>query len=171
MGAELLLFIVGLFVVAGSLGGVALAHGVSALNEGVTIDSGWDHYVVFNFDLFGGGRLSGKFAEYWGQLLEVYLFNDAQYVAYRHLATSGHLWNTTSASGNISVELPWSGGFHLVFAHGLGHSGDAEFVQLSVRVDGFSGTGLLISLTFLTVGVIVVVAGVVFRELRRRHPT
>ncbi len=150
------------------IGGIALVIGVASLALGylpstatdrMTIPSGPNWYVVIDVPIVGGGYLSGNFQELAGGSVNVYVFTGAQYRDYDAGAYSGALFTTRGSSGQLSVGLPGSDTFHLVFDHATGYEAFQQDVRVTTTVTGMRpvalGRGLVataIGLTLMGIG-------------------
>jgi len=94
------------------------------------------------------------------------VFGAAQYDSFRLDGTGPSLYSAQGASGSFSADLPGSGAYYLVLAHGDGFQYWGQAVRVSYRVAGIQPELLGIGLPFVAVGIAVVGIGLWHRNRR-----
>ncbi len=132
-----------------------------------TISSGANYYLYDKFSILRSGRLTVQFSESNGQTLQVFVFDDAQYVSFTAGQSLPGLYSSGgSSSGTFSVSFPSFGSYYLVFTHGAGLESVTENVSFSVTLDGYNPVILGLGGGILVAGAISIVLGY---RLRNKH--
>jgi len=120
-----------------------------------TIPAGPAWFYVYEIKVLGSSRMSGQFADLAGDVVNLYVFGERQYEVYAFIGLGRSLFSANGSSGSFAIDLPSSGTYYLVFAHGAGS--EPEFIGL--------GSALIAP------GVALVGLGLRIRERGRRSTT
>ena len=123
-----------------------------------TIPAGPAWFYVYEIKVLGSSRMSGQFADLAGDVVNLYVFGERQYEVYAFIGLGRSLFSANGSSGSFAIDLPGSGTYYLVFAHGAESENSAQDVRVSYRVAGiepeFIGVGIpLIGAGTASVGV------------------
>ena len=123
-----------------------------------TIPAGPAWFYVYEIKVLGSGRMSGQFADLAGDVVNLYVFGERQYEVYAFIGLGRSLFSANGSAGSFAIDLPASGTYYLVFAHGAGSEDSAQDVRVSYRVAGiepeFMGVGVpLIAIGIAAVGI------------------
>src|SRR5207245_10595497 len=81
-----------------------------------------------------------------GDVVNLYVFGERQYQVYAFIGLGRSLFSTNGSSGSVAIDLPSSGTYYLVSAHGAESENSAQDVRVSYRVAGiepeFIGVGI-----------------------------
>ncbi len=135
------------------------------------IPAGPQSYLYFDIPLYGSGYIYGMFSSKHGDLIQVYVFTNHQYTNFREGggANPESLWSLESTSGGITVDLPVSDTYHVVFAHGSGYDTMDQAIAVSLEVSGHWPVPLAFGIG-ATAAVIGLFALAIVRRLREnRH--
>jgi hypothetical protein len=121
---------------------------------------------VYEIKVLGASRVFGQFADPAGGLVDLFVFEQAQYERFHFDGTGTSLSSARGASGSFSVSLPVSGTYYLVLAHGAGFEYSGQAVHVSYRVAGIQPEFLGIGLPFVAVGIVGVGLGLRARTRR-----
>src|SRR5439155_11165855 len=78
-------------------------------------------------------------------------------------------FSVNGSFGSFSTDLPSSGTYYLVFAHGVGSEESAQDVRVSYRVAGIEPEFIGVGLGLIAPGIILVGVGLWIRERRRKR--
>ncbi len=137
-----------------------------AQDEVTTIPPGPWWFVEYEIRVLGASRVSGQFADTVGGLVNLYIFGEAQYKVFAFIGLGDELYSIEAPSGSFSVDLPTSGTYHLVFAHGDGSEQVAQPVRVSYRVAGIEPALVGVGTAFIAAGIVGVAVGL--RQGERR---
>ena len=87
------------------------------------------------------------------------------------LFRSRSLFSANGSSGSFAIDLPSSGTYYLVFAHGAGSEDSAQDVRVSYRVAGIEPEFIGVGSALIAPGIALVGLGLRFRERGRRSTT
>ncbi len=148
-----LLFVGGMLFLSGQ-GLFAASFFQGADGAVATIPAGPTWAYVYEIKVLGAGRVFGQFADPAGGLVDLFVFGKAQYEGFRLDGTGPSLSSAQGASGSFSADLPGSGTYYLVLAHGDGSQYFGQAVRVSYRVAGIQPELLGIGLPFVAVGIV-----------------
>jgi len=134
-----------------------------------TIPPGPSWFFVYQIKVLGSSRVSGQFADLAGDVVKVYVFGQTQYELYAFIGLGEGLFSVNGSSGSFSTDLPSSGTYYLVFAHGVGSEESAQDVRVSYRVAGIEPEFIGVGLGLIAPGIILVGVGLWIRERRRKR--
>jgi hypothetical protein len=109
---------------------------------------------VYEIKVLGAGRVFGQFADPAGGLVNLFVFGAAEYDRFVREGTSPSLSSAGGTSGSFSADLPGSGTYCLVLAHGDGFQVSGQSVRVSYRVAGIQPEFLGIGLPFVAAGIV-----------------
>ena len=148
-----LLFVGGMMFLSGQ-GLFAASFFQGADGALATIPAGSTWAYVYQIKVLGAGRVFGEFADPAGGLVDLFVFGAAQYESFRLDGTGPSLYSAHGASGSFSADLPGSGTYYLVLAHGDGFQYWGQAVRVSYRVAGVQPELLGIGLPFVAAGIV-----------------
>src|SRR5437899_12216189 len=146
-----LLFVGGMMFLSGQ-GLFAASFFQGAGGSVATFPAGSTWAYVYPIKVLGAGRVFGDFADPAGGLVDLFVFGAAQYESFRLDGTSPSLYSAQGASGSFSADLPGSGTYYLVPAHGDGFQYWGQAVRGSYRVARIQPDPLGIGFPFVAVG-------------------
>ena len=111
--------------------------------------------------------MSGQFADLTGGVVNVYVFGETQYEWYAFIGLGQTLFSANGSSGTFAIDLPSSGTYYLVFAHGTGSEESRQEVRVSYRVAGIEPEFITVGSALIAPGIALVAVGLWIRE--RRH--
>jgi len=142
-----------------------------AQDEVATIPPGPLWFVEYEIRVLGASRVSGHFADADGGLVNVYVFGETQYKVFAFIGLGDGLYSIEARSGSFSADLPASGTYHLVFAHGDGSEQVAQPVWVSYWVAGIEPALVGVGTAFIAAGIVGVSVGLWRRERSPRCVT
>lgn len=145
-----LLFIAGIYVIYPAIPYTS--------NHTVSIPSG-NYFYQLGVSVTKGGHVSGTFSELSGNTVVLYVFNQAQYDAYRNGPVSGSMFQTSGNSGSFSVNIQSPGTYYIVLEHGASSANQVQSVQVSYVVDGMNTLYLVSGIGLLAAGILLSVLG------------
>lgn len=149
------LIVIGIFVTAGSL--FPLEE-----SETVTIPAGEGYYWTWEVSFWLNGHLSGDFEVIGTGSVQVFVLTSDQYDEYAwDLVPSDSLDEVEGASGTFSADLPDTSSFYLAVNHDAGYDSVEQEVRMTFKVTG-------LDLTYLIIGVVILVVGAVLAVLSGR---
>lgn len=131
-----------------------------------TIPAGPTWAYVYEIKVLGASRVFGQFADLAGGLVNLFVFEKAQYESFHADGTGSSLSSARGASSSFSADLPGSGTYYLVLAHGDGSEYSGQAVRVSYRVAGIQPELLGIGLPFVAAGIVGVGLGLRARVRR-----
>jgi len=133
-------------VLIGGIVGFASSFQPTITGGDITIPSGKDSYIGYEFPLLGGGRATGSFEVVTGGTVGVMVMTDAQY---RVFASGGSppdtLQSRLGSSGQFNVPLPGWDTFHVVIIHDIGYQTTDQDVRILITVSGAGPPSLVIA--------------------------
>ena len=132
-----------------------------------TIPPGPSWFYVYQFKVIGSSRMSGQFAALAGDVVNLYVFGEKQYELYAFIGWGNGLFSLNGSSGSFAIDLPSSGTYFLVLAHGPGSENSAQNVRVSYRVAGIEPEFITVGSGLIAPGIALVGLGLWMRE--RRH--
>jgi hypothetical protein len=147
-GFQVLLIIGGLLIIVGVY--LAIPPVPFTSSHTANLPSGGNYYYELGLQVGKGGHISGTFSELSGNTIVLYLFNSAQYGAYRSGSVYDSMFQTSGTTGSFSANVLTPGAYYIVLQHGANTANQAQNVQVSYTIDGMnliylgSGLGVLI---------------------------
>lgn len=133
-----------------------------------TIPAGPTWFFPYHIKVLGSSRVSGQFADPAGGVVNVYVFGESQYEWYAFIGLGQGLFSTNGSSGTFSIDLPSSGTYYLVFAHGAGSEEARQEVRVSYRVAGIEPEFLGVGVPLIAIGIAGVALGLWWRDRQAR---
>jgi len=156
----------------GGIGALASSFQPTITGGDITIPSGKDSYIGYEFPLLGGGRASGSFEVVTGGTVGVMVMTDAQY---RVFASGGSppdtLRSALGSSGQFNVPLPGWDTFHVVIVHDIGYEATQQDVRILITVSGIGPPSYVIGgIVALGLGILFIGLGAWKERRDRRAP-
>lgn len=142
-----------------------------AQGDVATIPPGPQWFYVYEIKVLGPSRVAGQFADTAGGLVKLYVFGETQYQVFAFIGLGQSLSSERGPSGSFSADLPGSGTYYLVLAHGDGSEDSAQAVRVSFRVAGIEPDLIGVGSVLIAVGIAGVGIGLWERERRRGRAT
>jgi hypothetical protein len=136
-----------------------------------TIPAGPTWFYPYHINVLGSSRVSGEFADPAGGVVNVYVFGEKQYELYAFIGLGQSLFSVNGSSGSFAIDLPSSGTYHIVFAHGAGSEDSEQDVRVSYRVAGIEPGFIGVGVALIAPGIALVGVGLWIRERVRRQTT
>ena len=133
-----------------------------------TIPAGPAWFYVYEIKVLGSGRMSGQFADLAGDVVNLYVFGERQYEVYAFIGLGRSLFSANGSSGSFAIDLPASGTYYLVFAHGAGSEDSAQDVRVSYRVAGIEPEFMGVGVPLIAIGIAAVSLGLWRRDRQAR---
>ena len=108
--------------------------------------------------------MAGQFAALAGDVVNLYVFGEKQYELYAFIGWGNGLFSVNGSSGSFATDLPSSGTYYLVLAHGHGSENSAQDVRLSYRVAGIEPDLVGVGTALIAPGIALVGLGLWIRE-------
>jgi hypothetical protein len=124
-------------------------------------------FFVYQIKVLGSSRMSGQFAALAGDVVNLYVFGEKQYELYAFIGWGSGLFSVNGSSGSFATDLPSSGTYYLVLAHGHGSENSLQDVRVSYRVAGIEPEFITVGSGLIAPGIALVALGLWMRE--RRH--
>ena len=134
-----------------------------------TIPPGPTWFFPYHIKVLGSSRMSGQFAALTGGVVNVYVFGETQYEWYAFIGLGQTLFSANGSSGTFAIDLPSSGTYYLVFAHGTGSEESRQEVRVSYRVAGIEPEFITVGSALIAPGIALVAVGLWIRERRHRR--
>ncbi len=166
-GFQALLIIGGLLIVVGVY--LAIPPTPFSATHTANIPSGANYYYQLAMDVRKGGHISGTFSELSGNTILLYVFNSAQYDAYRSGGSVlDSMFQTSGSTGSFSVAVLTPGTYYIILQHAASTANQAQNVQVSYTIDGMNLIYLGSGLGVLAAGLILAIFG--YRRKRKVTP-
>jgi len=136
-----------------------------------TIPPGPAWFYVYPIKVIGSSRMSGQFAALAGDVVNVYVFGEKQYELYAFIGWGYGLFSVNGSSGSFATDLPTSGTYYLVLAHGHGSENSAQDVRVSYRVAGIEPEFITVASALIAPGISLIAIGLWMRERRHKRVT
>ncbi len=136
-----------------------------------TIPAGPTWFYPYHIKVLGSSRVSGEFADPAGGVVNLYVFGEKQYELYAFIGLGQSLFSANGSSGTFAIDLPSSGTYHIVFAHGAGSEDSEQDVRVSYRVAGIEPGFIGVGVALIAPGIAFVGVGLWIRERGRRQAT
>ena len=133
-----------------------------------TIPAGPTWFFPYHIKVLGSSRVSGQFADPAGGVVNLYVFGETQYEWYAFIGLGQSLFSTNGSSGTFAIDLPSSGTYYLVFAHGAGSEDSRQEVRVSYRVAGIEPEFIGVGVPLIAIGIAGVGVGLWWRDRRAR---
>ena len=114
--------------------------------------------------------MSGQFADLAGDVVNLYVFGERQYEVYAFIGLGRSLFSANGSSGSFAIDLPGSGTYYLVFAHGAGSEDSAQDVRVTYRVAGIEPEFIGVGLPLIAVGIAGVGVALWRRDRQAKDP-
>ena len=134
-----------------------------------TIPAGPAWFYVYEIKVLGSSRMSGQFADLAGDVVNLYVFGERQYEVYAFIGLGRSLFSANGSSGSFVIDLPTSGTYYLVFAHGAGSEDSAQDVRVSYRVAGIEPEFMGVGVPLIAIGIAGVSVGLWRREQQAKR--
>jgi len=134
-----------------------------------TIPPGPAWFYVYQIKVIGSSRMSGQFAALAGDVVHLYVFGEKQYELYAFIGWGYGLFSVNGSSGSFAIDLPSSGTYFLVLAHGRGAENSTQDVRVSYRVAGIEPEFITVASGLIAPGIALVAFGLWVRERRRKR--
>ena len=134
-----------------------------------TIPPGPSWFFVYQIKVLGSSRVSGQFADLAGDVVNLYVFGERQYEVYAFIGLGRSLFSANGSAGSFAIDLPASGTYYLVFAHGAGSEDSAQDVRVSYRVAGIEPEFMGVGAPLIAIGIAAVGIGLWRRDRQARR--
>jgi len=150
------------------LGGILLVAGIwlsitgvysSPQDEVFSIPAGWDYYYVFEMHLFSGATLKGDYTVTSGTPIDLFIFDDVQYLEYSYSGSAPCLYEVKGMSGSFSMSPANAGMYYVVLDHGPGYDNSTQSGRITLHITGTDMLCLGPGIFLLIVGILLMVAG------------
>jgi hypothetical protein len=121
-------------------------------NYAASIPTG-NYFYRITFNILKADHILGTFSEASGNSVTVYIFNAAQYDAYRNGGFAVSLFSTSGPTGSFSASISSPGDYYLILQHGASNTNQIQNVQVSYVIDGMNPV-------FLGSGIALIAAGI-----------
>ena len=135
-----------------------------------TIPAGPAWFYVYEIKVLGSSRVSGQFADLAGDVVNLYVFGERQYEVYAFIGLGRSLFSANGSSGSFAIDLPGSGTYYLVFAHGAGSEDSVQDVRVTYRVAGIEPEFIGVGLPLIAVGIAGVGVALWRRDRQAKDP-
>lgn len=122
-----------------------------------TIPSG-DYFRYWKTGTITAAQVSGSFQVEGGTDVELFIFTEAQYDQWYSTGTGPSLAHAIAPAGKFSQDLPGTGVFYLIVAHGPTSNAEQTFT-LTYEASGIMITYLLVGVVLLAIGIVLSVMG------------
>ncbi len=162
------LLIVAVILIAAGFLAIVYGSSPASANETDLIPASWLNFDEFSWSVMAGGTLQGNFTSLNGTPVNVLVLNDADYNSFLqgvNVTGPSILYNVTSVSGTISLDVPGFNTYHVIFQHGAGYENGDQYVAINLTATGADPTFTIGGILALVVAAILIVYSV--RKSRR----
>ncbi len=137
----------------------------SPQNEPFSIPAGWDYYYLFEMYLFSGATLKGDFTVTSGTVVDLFMFDDVQYLEYSYSGSAPSLYDVRGMSGSFTLSPVKAGTYYVVLDHGPGNDNSIQSGRINLQITGTDMLCLGPGLALLVIGIILLVMGVKMKKV------